>query len=168
MLIGDLGFGVIFAGLGIIYLLAVAIPLARTDIREFRLPNRLVLPAIPIALFGQLLASALTNQWHRVAWSMAISLAVFVCTVLISLRGLMGMGDAKLITAIALCLAWFDPTLPLLAILTAFVLASGYLLFRLARKKVSRGETLALGPYLLIGFALASSAQLVLLRWPGH
>ncbi|MEY4019430.1 MAG: hypothetical protein RLZZ590_730, partial [Actinomycetota bacterium] len=53
----------LFAWLGPIYLLTVAWPLTRIDLRERRLPNRLVVPAFPVTLLGQLLASVLGGSW---------------------------------------------------------------------------------------------------------
>ena len=42
-----------------LYLLLVAIPLTVIDLREHRLPNRIVLPVFPIALLAQGIAVAL-------------------------------------------------------------------------------------------------------------
>lgn len=60
-----------FAMSGTFYLLAVAWPLSKIDIREHRLPNRLVLPAFPISLVGQTIASAISNQWQNLTVALA-------------------------------------------------------------------------------------------------
>lgn len=66
----------------------------------------------------------------------------------------MGMGDVKLISAIALSLGWFSFLAPLLAVIMAFVIACVVVLVMVALRKTTLGSSFALGPYLLAGFAL--------------
>ncbi len=149
----------LFAWLGPIYLIAVAWPLTRIDLRERRLPNRLVVPAFPITLLGQLLASVLGGSWLSLGIAIACGFCSFVVGLLVNHFAHLGMGDVKLIAAITLALAWFNPLLPFIALLLGFAVATAVVIAMLLRRKIKMGSTVALGPYLLVGFALALAGQ---------
>ena len=149
----------LFAWLGPIYLVAVTWPLARTDIREHRLPNKLTLPLLPIALFGQVLAAWFTGDWSRLGLGLGWAVVSFVVGLGINRIGTLGMGDVKLITGMSLSLGWFTPVAPLLALCAAFALATLVVLFLFATRKARMGSSIALGPYLLVGFLIALGAS---------
>ena len=134
-----------------LYLLAVAWPLAVIDLREHRLPNRLVLPAYPIALVSQLVATIISMDWAR----------VLVIGIIANHFDVLGMGDVKLAGALALILGYFNIYLPIIAIGIAFVLAFGVILVLLTKGKVSLGTSIPLGPYLLLSFIGTCSYWLV-------
>ncbi len=140
---------------GSIYLLAVAWPLARTDIREHRLPNKYTLPAIAIALITELVAAWLGDQWFNFSLALICGVVAFGVSLLANRFATLGMGDVKLITAMSLCLGWFSPIAPVMAICIAFVIAGIIVLAKLALRKTRMGQSIALGPYLLIGFVIA-------------
>ena len=143
-----------FAFAGIAYLLAISWPLARIDIREHRLPNRLVLPAFPIAIAGQLIASVILNQWINFGLALAAALIAFVIGLAANHWTSLGMGDVKLISAIALAMGWFSFMGPLLAVALAFIIASLVILVLIGLGRSSLKSSIALGPYLLVGFVL--------------
>ena len=138
-----------------IYLLAVAWPLAKTDIREHRLPNKYTLPAIAIALIAETAAAAIGNEWQRFAIAIVCALAAFAVALLANRFASLGMGDVKLITAMSLCLGWFSPMAPLLALFAAFLIAGAVVGIKLSLRKTRMGQSIPLGPYLLIGFAIS-------------
>lgn len=161
--------------LGVLYFAVVAWPLAKTDWKERRLPNRLVLPAIPITLIGQLAAVALGADWNQLFQAVILSLAAFGVGLTLNRYAGLGMGDVKLIAALSLALGWWGVT----GILWALVLAFGFagfvvgvlfVLGKVKRNSTSRSKFLVglatglpiglkssipLGPYLLIGFVAA-------------
>lgn len=143
-----------FALAGTLYLLATAWPLSRIDIREHRLPNRLVLPAFPITLLGQLIASGISNQWLNLAVGLAVTVVAFCVGMAANRWASLGMGDVKLISAISFSLGWFSFLAPLIAIVLAFVIASLVVLLLIALRKTTFSSSIALGPYLLAGFAV--------------
>jgi len=149
----------IFAWIGPIYLLAVAWPLTRIDLRERRLPNRLVVPAFPIILLGQLLAAFISGSWISLGIALACGLCALVIGLLVNRFANLGMGDVKLIAAITLALAWFDPLSPFIALLLGFAVATVVVVAMLVRRQIKMGSTVALGPYLLVGFVLALAGQ---------
>jgi leader peptidase (prepilin peptidase) / N-methyltransferase len=148
-----------FGWLGSLYLLSVSWPLAVIDLRERRLPNKLTLPAFPIALVGQLVAVALGAPADRCLAAVLSAVIAFALCLVLNRRAGLGMGDVKLIAAIALCLAWFSPLLPAIAILIGLVIAGLVAIAMVVLRKASMGSSIALGPYLLIGFAFGFIAQ---------
>lgn len=162
-----------------LHALAVALPLAKTDLRERRLPNRLVLPVLASAFLFTGLASAVLSDWSRFGYALLTSVTVFLLGIWLSLRGQLGMGDVKLATALAQSLAWFSPQLAFVALVVAFLFASIHILVRQIKRKVPgrpSSDSLAFGPYLLMGFALTLAwvggnrevPELELLGWPSH
>ena len=135
-----------------LYLLAVAWPLAVIDLREHRLPNRLVLPTYPIALISQLVATIISMDWARFLFSVLCALVVLVIGIIANYFDVLGMGDVKLAGALALILGYFNLYLPVLAIGIAFVLAFAVIILLIFKGKVSLGTSIPLGPYLLLSF----------------
>lgn len=142
----------VFSLLGVAYLLIVAWPLAKIDIREHRLPNRLVLPAFPVIILGQLTTSIISANWWPITLALVATVFAFIIGVAANHAAGLGMGDVKLIAAITLALAWYSPIYPLWALLLAFVFASAVILFKIIRGTSRLKSTVALGPYLLVGF----------------
>jgi leader peptidase (prepilin peptidase)/N-methyltransferase len=140
--------------IGNLYLLSVAWPLARTDIREHRLPNKYTLSAIGIALVAEFLAAWVGNEWLNFFVALICALIAFGLSLLANRFATLGMGDVKLITAMSLCLGWFSPVSPVIAISFALVSAGVVVLAKLALRKTRMGQSIALGPYLLFGFAI--------------
>jgi leader peptidase (prepilin peptidase)/N-methyltransferase len=137
-----------FPLIGVGFFAATTIPLMVIDFRERRLPNKITVPGIVVSLIGLLL----TFEWSRVLTALAISALLFVIGTLISIRGWIGMGDVKLVTGLSLLLAWFDPALVWQATLWSFGLATAVVLVGFIAKKMTARSTIALGPYLLVGF----------------
>ncbi|CAB4546087.1 MAG: hypothetical protein F2529_04280 [Actinobacteria bacterium] len=137
-----------FPMLGISFFAVTTIPLMVIDFRERRLPNKITIPGFLISLLGLVL----TFDWSRVLTALAISAILFAVGTLFSLRGWIGMGDVKLVAGLSLLLAWFDPSLVWKATLWSFGIASLVILVGFLFKKMTTRSTIALGPYLLIGF----------------
>ncbi|WP_213813771.1 A24 family peptidase [Glaciihabitans sp. dw_435] len=137
------------AVLALLYLAAITPALVRTDLREHRLPNRLVVPGIAIG------ALTIAATWVDSGSPPLVPLVAAACysgfLLALSWRGGMGAGDVKL--AAALGLASWTPTVAVLSPVIAFLaggIVSGILLARGARN-----SRIAFGPYLLLGFWLA-------------
>ncbi len=142
-----------------VYLAAVTPELVRIDLREHRLPNRIVLPGVVVGL-----ASA------ALSWAVGVAplvplVAAFATAglfTLLALGGGIGMGDVKLAALIGLA----SPTIPiaLTAPVAAFLLggfaASIVLVRGLAggRGRAAGRAQLAFGPYLVLGYLVALAA----------
>ena len=137
-----------FPLIGTGFFAATTIPLMVIDFRERRLPIKITIPGFLISLIGLLL----TFEWTRVFTAFSISALLFGIGTLISLRGWIGMGDVKLVTGLSLLLAWFDPALVWQATLWSFGIATLVVLVGFVAKKMTARSSIALGPYLLVGF----------------
>jgi leader peptidase (prepilin peptidase)/N-methyltransferase len=137
-----------FPLIGIGFFAATTIPLMVIDFRERRLPNKITIPGYLLSLLGLVL----TFEWNRVLTAVAISALLFGVGTLISLKGWIGMGDVKLVSGLSLLLAWFDPTLVWQATLWSFGIATAVVLVGFIAKKMTARSSIALGPYLLLGF----------------
>lgn len=146
-----------FPLIGVTFFAIATIPLIIIDFRERRLPNKITIPGYLLSLVGLLL----TFEWQRVLLAVGISAALFGIGTLISLRGWIGMGDVKLFTGLSLLLAWFDPKLIWQATLCSFGVAAGVVLVGFLIKKMTARSTIALGPYLLVGFWVALSPVVI-------
>lgn len=139
-----------FPLIGIGFFAVTTIPLMVIDFRERRLPNKITIPGFLLSLLGLVLSF----EWSRVFTALAISALLFGVGTLISLRGWIGMGDVKLVAGLSLLLAWFDPALVWQATLWSFGIATLVVLVGFVAKKMTARSTIALGPYLLVGFWL--------------
>jgi leader peptidase (prepilin peptidase)/N-methyltransferase len=142
----------LFSALGLGYLVLTAWPLAKTDILERRLPNKYVLPAFPITWLGQLLAGFSGAGFVNMLWALLAGVVTFTLSLLINRLGLLGMGDVKLMSVMALALGWFSPLLPIIALGLSFLIAGIVAIWLLLRKKLELGGSMPLGPYLIAGF----------------
>ena len=142
----------LFSALGLGYLVLTAWPLAKTDILERRLPNKYVLPAFPITWLGQLLAGFSGAGFVNMLWALLAGVVTFGLSLVINRLGLLGMGDVKLMTVMALALGWFSPLLPIIALGLSFLIAGVVAIWLLLRKRIKLGGSMPLGPYLIAGF----------------
>jgi leader peptidase (prepilin peptidase)/N-methyltransferase len=131
------------------------------DLREHRLPNRLVLPAFPVALLAQLIATIISADWARQLFALLMALLFAAIGIGANYIDALGMGDVKLATVIALILGYFNPWLPAIAIGMAFVLAFAVVIVLITLGKVKIGSSIPLGPYLLVSFIGANLSWLI-------
>lgn len=146
--------------IGPLYLLAVAVPLSIVDVRERRLPNRLTLPGIPVALVGQVLSCWMLGKWMPLIIAVIWMVGGFAVGLAFNRLQALGMGDAKLMAVICLNLGWFGWLWPVAALALAFGMATVLAVVMLATGRYKMSSTIPLGPYLLAGF-LASTIGLV-------
>jgi leader peptidase (prepilin peptidase)/N-methyltransferase len=149
--------GITPAAMPAVYLAAVTPELVRIDLREHRLPNRIVVPGIVVGLAAAGLSWPATGDPPLVPLVAAVATATLLF--LLSLGGGIGMGDVKLAALIGLA----SPTIAiaLAAPLAGFLLggvAASIVLVRgvlAGRGREARRAHLAFGPYLLAGYWVA-------------
>jgi leader peptidase (prepilin peptidase)/N-methyltransferase len=147
----------LISALGLGYLALTAWPLAKTDIKVRRLPNIYVLPSFPITILGQVTAGLVTGVWVNILWAWVAMIVTFALSLFVNRLGLMGMGDVKLMSAMALALGWYSPLLPALSLLISFLIAGLAATALLAFGRIKLGDSMPLGPYLIAGFLGAVS-----------
>jgi leader peptidase (prepilin peptidase)/N-methyltransferase len=140
-----------------IALIAVlAIPLAVTDFREHRLPNKYTYFLITASVAGMLIASFPQGRWGDFAVGIILGTVTAVVGYLLARFGAIGMGDIKLLIAMHVCLGWHSPVLVLFSLSLGLAAASVIGLFGLLMGKLNPRTLIPLGPYLLLGFLVIS------------
>ena len=137
------------------YVAAVSIPLVVIDVREHRLPNRLVVPGMGLALLCGVLEVVLTSG--RGWMPLLAGVVAFAVFALLSRIGGLGMGDVKLAAVLGVASGFLGGEAALSSFALAFVLggiaALGLWLFK-------RRGSLAFGPFLLLGFWASTTIAL--------
>ena len=148
------------AAVPLLYLAVVTPELVRIDMAEHRLPNRIVLPGLAFAVVG--VVGSLAVSTRLPVAPLIAGVVSFVVMLLLAAVGGMGMGDVKL--AAVLGLSSFTASLAVLWPVIAFLVGGVVSAVLLARGR--RGQRIAFGPYLLLGFWVAV-ALVPLVRSPG-
>lgn len=138
-------------------LVPVALTLALVDLRVFRLPDVLTLPAF--AATAALLGAAALLPDHQGSWLRALLAAAAVGALyfllfLINPAG-MGFGDVKLAPTVALPLGWYGWSTVVGGTFAAFGLGALVGLALLATGRASRKTPIPFGPFMLLGAATA-------------
>ncbi len=138
------------AGVPFVAIAALTPALVVTDLREHRIPNRLVLVALAAAIIGVI------GEWlvgADVTVASVSGAACFAFYLVLAIAGGMGMGDVKLAGVLGLAAGLAGPTEAILSPALAFgvggLVAVGLLAIR------SCGRRVPFGPFMLGGFWLA-------------
>ena len=138
---------------------AVTPALVRLDLRERRLPNRMVVPAIVVALLAVGLGWLVTGEPPVIP--LLSGAAYFVFLLILALFGGMGMGDVKLAAALGLAAGGLGASVALVSPLLAFLAGGVAGIIGLASKQ----RTIAFGPFMLGGFWGAVLLACVVPAW---
>ena len=136
------------------------------DLRERRLPNRLVLPGFAVWVLGALWVVLADSGagWPRIAASVVAGGAYALLLGALAWWGGMGGGDLKLGTLLGLALGLVSPVAAVLALPLAFFAGAIVAVVVLATspKGERRGRSIPFGPCLLLagGFSLAAGVLL--------
>ncbi len=147
----------ILVTLALWWLACAGVALAAIDLRDFRLPNRLVFSLYAAAAGSFLAASLFQGDFGAMLRGLlgaGISLLIYGAIVLIAPSG-MGVGDLKLSGALGLYLGWFGWGALFLGLLFAFALGALFGLGLLLFKKAKVRSTIAFGPWMILGACLA-------------
>ncbi len=136
-----------------VLLALVAVPLAVIDARHQRLPDRLLLPAVPASIALLTLAAAPGAQWSRFGVALACGTAVFVLFALVwfALPRSLGFGDVKLLGWLTLNTGWFGVDVAVLGLLAGFVVGAVVALGRMLAGRAGLRTRFAFGPMLIAG-----------------
>ena len=126
-----------------------------TDFLYYRIPNILPIVLIfarAVCLIPEIIVYQ-SGAWEGLLSSFLVAVGILVLLLLVRLlaKGGLGFGDIKLVSALAFLCGFRAGLFTLLLSSMACAVVSVVLLFR--RKKTLK-DTLPLGPFLLIGFAL--------------
>lgn len=145
----------------IVYLVTLlwGLTLVHIDLRVRRLPDRLVLPAYPIASVALLACSAVTGRWSALAAAAVcagVAVAVFLLLALLApSTGGLGLGDVKLAGVLAAVLGWLDWRAAAIGLGAGFVLGGLVAAALLVARRADRRSHIAFGPAMVAGAYLA-------------
>ena len=136
-----------------LYLAAVSVALAMIDLDTHTLPNRIVLPAYPVA--GVLLTTAalVAGEPGRLLTA-AVGGGVLFCLYLIlavAYPGGMGLGDVKLAGLLGLYLGWLGWAPLMVGAFGAFLLGGLFSVVLVITRRASRKSSIPFGPWMLAG-----------------
>lgn len=141
----------------VVYLLLVGIPIIYIDLREKRIPNKLVLPATGALIITTLVLPFITGDWLKTLLTILIAFAVFSLLTYFSFRGWIGMGDVKLVTTMGLAVSAFAlinwAWLLLIAIGTT-LLVIGYKLLTNFLLHTKLPKSIPVAPYIYFAYTL--------------
>lgn len=132
---------------------AFALQISEIDIREFRIPNRILFPGMLITALSVIITGLAINQFPRALLALAgslLSLALFFCIHLLRPKGL-GMGDVKFAALIGLALSWISFPAGLIGLGLSFVASSLFSLLVYMIKRKSFNRVVPFAPFMLIG-----------------
>ena len=138
-------------------LVVVAVALSWIDLRERRLPNRIVLPAIAASVPLLLGAAVLDGDLARWLTALAGGAALFVLYLVLALvspRG-MGMGDVKLAALVGLFAGYLGWATLVVAAFAGFLVGGLAALVGIAAGMATRTTAIPFGPWMLVGLWLA-------------
>lgn len=134
-------------------LVPVGVLLARVDLRVFRLPDVLTLPAFGAT--AALLGLAATMPSHDGSWTRALIAAVALAAVYFVLFFInpagMGFGDVKLAPTLGLVLGWYGWPAVFLGTFAGFLLGAVTALVLVALRRADRKTPIPFGPFMLAG-----------------
>ncbi|WP_341361161.1 A24 family peptidase [Georgenia sp. M64] len=144
------------------WLAAVSAALVVADLRTHRLPDRLVGAAAAGVLVLLTVAALTTGQWTDLGRAVLAAAAVAAGSVLLALPRVtgLGLGDVKLAGVLGLWLGWFGWGVVATGLLAAFVLGGAWTTARLLIRRARHEDAVPLGPWLVLGAALATVAHL--------
>lgn len=130
------------------------------DLLHKEIPDRFSLPAIAIAIAGNLLLG--TQDWLNMLIGGAAIGLFFALQFLISRGTWIGGGDIRLGALIGVLLGW---ELGLLALVMAYLIGAFLSIFLLISKKVKRKSQIPFGPFLIMGVYIAFFYGKEILDW---
>ncbi|MFI0900333.1 prepilin peptidase [Streptomyces sp. NPDC020983] len=137
-------------------LVPVGLALALVDLRVFRLPDVLTLPALggtAVLLGAAALLPSHDGSWPRALLAGAALGVLYLVLFLVNPAG-MGFGDVKLAPTLGLALGWYGWSAVVNGTLAAFLLGAVAGLVLLASGRANRKTPIPFGPFMLLGSAV--------------
>ncbi|WP_166805337.1 A24 family peptidase [Cryobacterium sp. TMT4-10] len=150
---GKLVAGQLVTLVAFLYLAAVSVSLAMIDLDTQTLPNRIVLPAYPVAAILLIVAALLSGEPARLFGALAGGAALFGVYLLLALAypAGMGLGDVKLAGVLGLYLGWLGWGELAVGGFAAFLLGGLFAIGLVVTRKATRKSGIPFGPWMLAG-----------------
>ena len=136
-----------------LYLATISVALAMIDLDTHTLPNRILLPAYPVAAVLLGAAALMAGEPERLLTAViggGTLFGLYLALALISPGG-MGLGDVKLAGVLGLYLGYLGCAPLLVGAFGAFLLGGVFGLLLLVTRKAKRRSSIPFGPWMLLG-----------------
>ena len=145
--------GTIIVLVAFLYLAAASVALAMIDLDTYTLPNRIVLPAYPVAAVLLTGGAVLTGAPERLFTAGVGAAALFGVYLLLALvyPGGMGLGDVKLAGLLGLFLGFLGWGPLAVGAFSAFLLGGLFSLVLVITRRANRKSAIPFGPWMLAG-----------------
>lgn len=141
-------------------LVAVALPLSAIDVAIRKVPDRILLPAVPAASALLALAAHSAEDFSALGRALLVGVATFAAYLLLALAtGQLGFGDCKAAGFCGLYLGYLGVKPAALGVVVAFVLAAIVSVISRTRRGSGGNLTLAFAPYIFAGALLVITIQ---------
>lgn len=136
-----------------LYLGGISVALALIDIDTRKLPNRIVLPAYPVAAVLLTAAALLAFEPGRILTALLGAVCLFGVYLLLALiyPGGMGFGDVKLAGVLGLYLGWLGWEATVVGAFSAFLLGGLFSLVLIVLRRANRRSSIPFGPWMIVG-----------------
>lgn len=170
-LLTGVAFGVVAAWTGpewrlpaLLYLVAIAIPLAAIDLATRRLPDKITLPSYVVATVLLVVAAIGEGEPRRLIGLAVCGAGLWLFYFVLNLiyPAGMGFGDVKLAGVLGLYLGWFGWEYAVIGTFLAFLVGAVVGVALMASGRATRKTAIPFGPYMLVGAfgALAAGSQI--------
>lgn len=132
-------------------LAAASVTVTVVDLRTHRIPDVLVVGTLAAGLGALLIVSATTGEWSRLgraAMAAGLLLGVYLVLALPS-RGGLGLGDAKLATAVGLYLGWLGWSALIVGTFLSFALGAVVGIAVAVLRRGSMRTAIPFGPFMV-------------------
>ena len=135
-----------------LYLAAVSTALAMIDLDTHTLPNKIVLPAYPVAAVLLTTAALVAGEPGRLLSALIGAAALFALYLILAIisPGGMGLGDVKLAGLLGLYLGYLGWAPLIVGAFGAFLLGGAFGLVLMATRKAGRRSSIPFGPWMLL------------------
>lgn len=133
--------------------LTVCVMASIVDIREYRIPNRLVAFGFLALVILLAAAAILDRSWQSLIFGLTASMAFFVAYLLLAIIGSngMGMGDVKLAAVVGLTLGPLGVGASIVGFYLAFVVGASFGMVRIALRRGSIKSHIPFAPFMTVG-----------------
>jgi prepilin signal peptidase PulO-like enzyme (type II secretory pathway) len=152
--VGAIGnYGIVMTLVAFLYLAAVSVALTMIDIDTHTLPNRIVLPAYPVAVILLTGVAQLIGEPGRLLTALVGGAALFGLYLMMALAypAGMGLGDVKLAGVLGFFLGWLGWGPLAVGGFSAFLLGGLFALVLLIARRVDLKSGIPFGPWMLAG-----------------
>lgn len=150
----------VLLGSGLVAVLAVSAWLSVIDLREHRLPNRIVGPLAGAVAVWLVALGVVTGDLGRTAAALGWGCAAFGVFLLLNLTVGLGMGDVKYAWPVAATLGWFG--WPALKVgIYGLIVSGGIVAVVLLARGRSKDTRVAYGPYMAFGLLCGLAQALI-------